>query len=80
MWRVAGELLDWERSVADRRHTEDAVAAKDNLTEQAKQLYGRVAELMSVVLQGRNAVEDLRVKGRDVKIRADNVAHERDSQ
>lgn len=65
--RLAKELLDLKRSVADKRHTESAVTAINKLTEQVKQLSVCVAELKSEKVKGKNASANLKVKLKEVK-------------
>lgn len=58
MWSLGRELSARERSVANKKHPEDVVVAKETLTEQIKQLSALVTELKGKVEKDINAISN----------------------
>lgn len=76
--RLTGNLSTQEWNFAEKRHTENAVAVKGKLTEQAKHLSVCVTELDGEAMNGRETVADLNVKLKAAEERAEYVAYEGD--
>lgn len=68
--RLAENLAARERSVADKRHMEDAVATKKKLTEQIKQVPNSVSELEREIVKVKEAMADLNIKVKAAEKRA----------
>lgn len=63
--------------VVEKKHTEGAVAAEENLIGQVKQLSVCAIEFKSEVLSGEEVMGDLKIKSKAVEKRAENVAYEK---
>lgn len=74
--RLEDELSAREKSVADKRPTDDALTAKKKLTEQVKQYSGPVVEMEGEVVKDNEAVADVDVKLKTSEEQADDVAYE----
>lgn len=73
---LAEGLSEWERSVAEKRHTKDAVAVKIRLAEQVEQLSVCVTELKGDdVVNSKETVADLNFKLKGAEKRAEYVVH-----
>lgn len=75
--RLEEALLAQEKSVSGKRHTEDAVAEKESLTEQVKQLTARVTRLDGKVLKGKDVVADFNVKLKEAGKRVEDIMYEK---
>lgn len=68
--RLSEELSARERSVAEKKHTKDAVDVKNKLTEHVKHLSVRVTESKGEVVIGPGTVVDPNVKVKAAEKRA----------
>lgn len=75
--RLTEELSEQERSVAEKRHLEDAVAVNGRVTEQLEQFSARVTELEGEAVKGEETVAYLNVKLKAADKRAEDVAYGR---
>lgn len=78
MRRLEEDLSARIWSFAKRRHTENAVAVIEKLTEQVKQVSARVTVLKDKVMHGEETVPDLNFKLKAADKRAEDVVYERD--
>lgn len=74
--RLEEELTARERSVAEKKHTQNAVTVKEKLTEQFKQLSACGTELDREVVDGKETVADVNVKLKFTGMSAKYVGYE----
>lgn len=78
--RLEEELSARERSVAEWRHTKGAVAVKEKLVEQVKQILALVTEQEGEAVKGKETMTELNIKSKAAGKREEDDAYERDGQ
>lgn len=73
MQRLAEDLSARERSIAERRHMKNAVAVKEKLKFQVKQVLAPMTEIEKEVMNGKETDADINAKLMVAGKRAENV-------